>query len=175
VTTNGNPNDLTISRRRTSTSAIVDGTSTGRMEIYIYGTKAPTPKGSAPPPGNGCLTNSVESQNGNGKGDGSVRYVGRTVDQGCGDDFDWNLSTGTPQGVYIYAPNSNVAISSNARLANSSVMGCTTTLWALSSSVGFGSVPLNQRPIGALGAIPGTFRECAQTATYDPAYKGCLG
>jgi hypothetical protein len=135
-------------------STILDG-GTGRLEIYVYGTMAPTPAGTAPPPAGGTLTD----------GRSSV----------CGNDFDWRDASTPVNNVYIFAPNSNVQITSGAAI-NGAMVGCTSTFWAIGPSGKFTSPPFNQRPRGRFTTEAGTWRECKQRSfAGDPESAGCSG
>jgi hypothetical protein len=100
---------------------------------------------------------------------------------GCGDDFDWRNMFSSPvaaNNVYIFAPNSNVKIASNA-LIYGGISACTASFWSAAASAGFTSpVTSVTPPPGPVAAVTGTFKECRANAlpsTTDVSYAGCSG
>jgi Tfp pilus assembly protein PilX len=145
-------------------STLLDGLSTGRLDFFVYGTKAPTPQGVAPPPGGGINVKNGES------------YQYST----CGDDFNWRNMFAAPldaNNVYIYAPNSNVKLATNSKIYGG-INACTTSFWASASGAGF-SAPSSsvQPPPGPPLALTGSFRECTTTnpGAFDLSYASCGG
>jgi Tfp pilus assembly protein PilX len=138
-------------------SAILNGGATpGRMEIYVYGTMAPSPAGTAPPPAGGSLDANRDSS-------------------ACGNDFDWrNGSTTAADNTYIFAPNSNVHITSNTSIGGA-VVGCTSKFWAISQNGQFVAPPSSLRPTGRWGALGGSWRECDSTYPGNVETGGCSG
>jgi hypothetical protein len=129
-----------------SNTAKLNPNGSTNLEIYLYGTSAP-PVNSPPPP------------------------------LSCGDDMAWHngASSATTSGdVYIYAPNSNVVVQSNARI-NGALAGCTAMLWSESASASF-QESASPSPPQAQGTQtnPSTWRECAPAYTGD-VEAGCNG
>jgi Tfp pilus assembly protein PilX len=147
----------------TAISSLLDGGSTGRLDFFVYGTKAPATKGATPPPGGGSLTPGNQ---------GSPNTYTT-----CGDDFEWRNTFATPadaNNVYIFAPNSNVIITSNAKIYGA-ITACTTSFWAYAQGAGFASPQSTiPPPTGAPKPINGSFRQCIATAT-DPESGPCNG
>jgi hypothetical protein len=154
-----------IAGKETSTAvnALLDGTSTGRLDVLVYGTKAPTPKGTLPPPSGGSLTT---------PGDGSHRSTA------CGDDFDWRNAFNpavNAQNVYIFAPNSNVQITSNAKIQGA-ITACTSSWFSAAQGAGFSSPQSSiPPPTGAPQSIPGSFKQCKANNVSDPEGTTCQG
>jgi hypothetical protein len=164
-TFDGGPADNTAA---TTGSTIIDGGSGGRFDLFVYGTMAPATKYAAPPPGGGT-SGTIVSFGSNSDGRRSTT---------CGDDFSWRnlFSPAVPvNNVYIFAPNSNVKIASNARIYGG-ITSCTTAFWAGASTAGF-SAPAStvQPPPPPVSVLAKTFRECqtVNPATIDLSYASC--
>jgi Tfp pilus assembly protein PilX len=111
------------------------GTGNPNLEIYVYGTKAPTPPGTAPPPTT------------------------------CGSDVLWhNGAAVASSNVYIYAPNSDVVVQTGA-LITGAMAGCTAMFWADNPSGAFSTPTTPTPPGGQATVVPAAWRECTASAT----------
>jgi Tfp pilus assembly protein PilX len=123
-------------------SAKINPGSTGQLEVYVYGTATPPANLASPPPAT------------------------------CNNDFTFrNGSAATSNNLYIYAPDSNVSIESNA-YQYGAVVACQMTYYALSASARWDYPPTGIRPSAGTAVITGSFRECAPTYSGDPE-SGC--
>jgi hypothetical protein len=122
-----------------STAAKLNPTTTaGQLEIYMYGTVNPPANLASPPPAT------------------------------CNNDFNFNNGTSaTSNSVYIYAPDSNVKIESNA-YQYGAVVACQLTYWALSSAARWDYPPTGIRPSSGVGPVTGSYRECLGKYAGDP-------
>jgi hypothetical protein len=126
-----------------STSAKINPTSTaGQIEVYAYGTATPPANLASPPPAT------------------------------CNNDFTFNNgSSATSTNLYIYAPDSNVSVESNA-YQYGAVVACQVTYWAQSASARWDYPPTGIRPTSGTGVVTGSFRECTPQYSGDPE-SGC--
>jgi hypothetical protein len=113
-----------------------------QLEIYVYGTATPPANLASPPPAT------------------------------CNADFTFVSSAATASSnLYVYAPDSNVSIQSNAYQMGA-VVGCQVTYFALSASARWDYPPGGTAPSAGAGPVTGTFRECAPQFSGNPE-SGC--
>jgi hypothetical protein len=126
----------------TATAKINPSTTAGQIEVYAYGTATPPANLASPPP------------------------------ETCNNDVTFNNgSSATSNNLYIYAPDSNVSIESNA-YQYGAVVACQMTYWAQSASARWDYPPTGIRPTAGMGIVTGSFRECAPQYSGDPE-SGC--
>lgn len=122
------------------------GTTAEQLEIYVYGTSAPAPPSTPPPPAT------------------------------CGSDFTWTNGSPTNQrsSVFVYAPNSIVDITNNSPLEGA-VVSCELKFWALSAASTYQYTgPLNPIP-GQLNSVRGSWRECTTRNYAADPMSACTG
>jgi hypothetical protein len=114
----------------------------GQVEVYEYGTVAPPSGLASPPPAT------------------------------CNSDFTFvNGSSATSNNLYVYAPDSKVAIESNAYQFGA-VVACEMSYWALSASARWDNPPTGISPSAGVGVVVGSYRECTPQFVEDPE-SGC--
>jgi Tfp pilus assembly protein PilX len=114
----------------------------GQLEVYSYGTATPPANLASPPPAT------------------------------CNSDFTFNNgSAATSNNLYVYAPDSNVSVESNA-YQYGAVVACQMTYWAQSASARWDYPPTGIRPTAGTGVVTGSFRECTPLYSGDPE-SGC--
>jgi hypothetical protein len=121
---------------------INSGATQGQLELYLYGTVAPPASLASPPPAT------------------------------CNTDFTFiNSAKVASANLYIYAPDSNVFIESEAK-QEGAIVACKATYEAKTDKGQWYYPPSGIRPSSGGGPVTGTFRECTPTYSGDPE-SGC--